>query len=126
MFLNSILQSVPELQNLFRSISTLKSVQRITQETGHNAILVILIHHITLGAHVLVDQHRQTVRTGVNIQPPVSVWVFHWVQFIGDIAVLQKIRPIPIVGQSQTFQHLGQLFKRNGREGDRAFFWGND
>ena len=72
---DSIPQVIPEIQNGFHSFLTGKTGQRVQEESSGNAILVVLIHHITAGSQVVVDEHRQAAASSINIQPPVSLRV---------------------------------------------------
>ena len=75
---------------------------------------MVLIHHITAGSQVVVDEHRQAAASSIDIQPPVSLRVLHRFQFIGKVAVFQVVAAIPPEGESHALQQLRQLGKELG------------
>ena len=76
---------------------------------------MVLIHHITAGSQVVVDEHRQAAASSIDIQPPVSLWVLHRFQFIGKVAVFQVVAAIPPERKSHALQQLRQFRKQLGR-----------
>ena len=115
MFQNGPLQSVPELQDLFRTVLTGKFVHRIAQEAGCNAVLVVLIRRISTGSQVFVDHDRETAASNIGIQPPVGFRIFYRFQFIGNVAVFQIITAIPPEGESHALYQLRHFGKKHGR-----------
>ena len=76
---------------------------------------MVLIHHITAGSQVVVDEHRQAAASSIDIQPPVSLRVLHRFQFIGKVAVFQVVAAIPPERKSHALQQLRQFRKQLGR-----------
>ena len=76
---------------------------------------MVLIHHITAGSQVVVDEHRQAAASSINIQPPVSLRVLHRFQFIGKITVFQVVAAIPPERKPHALQQLRQFGKQLGR-----------
>ena len=109
------MQRIPEIQDIFASLLAGKARQGITEETCCNTVPVVLVHHITAGAQVVVDEHRQAAASSIDIQPPVGFRVFYRFQFIGKITVFQIVAAIPPEGKTHTLQQLRQFGKQLGR-----------
>ena len=76
---------------------------------------MVLIHHITAGSQVVVDEHRQAAASSIDIQPPIRIRVLHRFQFIGKVAVFQVVAAIPPERKSHALQQLRQFRKQLGR-----------
>ena len=74
---------------------------------------MVLIHHIALGTHILVDEHWQAVGARANIQPPICIRVLYRFQLITDIIVVQIILGIVPQLEAHIPESLGQLGEGN-------------
>ena len=97
---NCFLQRVPEIQDIFAPLLAGKARQGITEETGGNAVPVVLVHHIAAGTQVVVDEHWESAGSNIGIQPPVSLRIFDRFQLIGKIAVFQIVAAVPPEGEA--------------------------
>ena len=108
-------QVVPEIQHGLAPLLTGKTGQGIAEEAGRDAVPVVFIHQITVGAHIVVDEHRQAAASSIDIQPPVGVGVLHRFQLISKITVFQIVAAVPPEGKAHGVQQLRQFGKEHGR-----------
>ena len=100
---HGLLEGVPEVHDLLGPVLSGEAVQRIDEEPRRNAVGVEGVHGAAFRFHVVVDEGRQPGRTGKDIRPPVRVRVLIGFQLIGQIAIFQIVRSVPVVGQAQVF-----------------------